>query len=96
MCQDSPNGEWVSDVGLTQIDAEKQLAHCLCCLTKGVAMMALRDDLSLARTKAVIFPELETPVVKTYTKPFLHSTSYLFMAIAICVSLTGLLVSFVC
>ncbi len=96
MCQDSPNSEWVSNVGLAQIDAEKQLAHCLCGLTKGLAMIAFRDDLSLASTEAVMFPEPETPVFKTYTKPLLLSTSYLFMAIAICVSSTGLLVSLVC
>jgi len=59
VCQGSLNGEWVSDVCLTQIDAEKQLAHCLCGLTKGVTTMALRDDLSLARTEAIVFSEPE-------------------------------------
>ncbi len=59
MCQDSPNGEWVSDVGLAKIDAEKQLAHCLCGLTKGVTTMAFSNDLSLARTEAIVFPEPE-------------------------------------
>jgi len=51
---------------LTEIDVEKQLAHCLCGLTKGVTTITFRDDLSLARTEAIIFPEPEKPVVKTY------------------------------
>ena len=66
MCQGSLNGEWVSEVCLTQIDAEKQLANCLCGLTKGVTTMAFRDDLSLARTEAIVFTLPETPVAKTY------------------------------
>ncbi len=49
------------------------------------------DDLSLSRAKAVVCPEPETPVVKTYGESVLHSTSYLFMTIVICVVFAGLL-----
>ena len=49
------------------------------------------DDLSLARAEAVVFLEPGTLVVKTYGEPVLHSTSYLFMTIVICVIFAGLL-----
>jgi len=50
------DGSWNSEICLTEIDVEKEVAKCMCSMTLGVSMISFKNDLTKQIGKSVAFP----------------------------------------
>lgn len=40
------SGSWNSEICLTEIDVDNEMANCMCSMTLGVSMISFRNDLT--------------------------------------------------